>query len=175
MSNFFTKEIQTTIKKEVVYLEGVIDIDADYFIQQIEKGIVNSTNNYLTNVKGFMTSWDYFLNDGKFREVFINLINNLEYNSCLNTSLKNEWSLKHCWGIKEVKGNFTTKHDHLPSTLSGIIYLNKSKQELIFDEINLKVTPEKGKFAVFSSILQHYTERNLDDIPKYAISFNVYI
>ena len=72
MLNFFTKQIETQVKKKVFYLEGMIDIDANYFIQEIEKGIINSQNNHLTNVQGFMTSWDYFLYDEKFKELFIN-------------------------------------------------------------------------------------------------------
>jgi hypothetical protein len=174
MFNFFTKQIETKIKKKVFYLEGTMDINSDYFIQEIEKGIINSTNNHLTNVKGFMTSWDYFLHDEKFKEVFINLINEVEYHACVNTDTKNKWSLKNCWGIKQVKSNYTLEHDHLPNSISGIIYLNNSKQALIFNEINQKLIPEKGKFAVFSSILKHHTERNLEDVPKYAISFNIH-
>lgn len=174
MFHSFIKEIEKDIKQKVFYLEGSIDIDADYFINEIEKGIVNSKNNHLTNIKGFMTSWEYFLNDQKFNEVFINIINNVEYHASVDTEiLKHPWGLKECWGIKETKGNYTAKHEHLPSIVSGVLYLNSSKQELIFDQINVRLKPEKGKFAIFSSLLEHYTERNLEDTPKYAISFNL--
>jgi hypothetical protein len=173
MLNFFTKQIETQIKKKVFYLEGMIDIDANYFIQEIEKGIINSQNNHLTNVQGFMTSWDYFLYDEKFKELFINLINKVEHHACVDTETKDSWVLKDCWGLKEVKGNYTKKHHHLPNLISGVIYLNNVKQKLIFEEINVELIPEKGKFAIFSSLLNHFTERNLEDISKYAISFNI--
>jgi hypothetical protein len=148
----FNKEIKTEIKQQVFFVEGKIDIDADYFIKKIEEGIINSENNFLTNIHGFMTSWDYFIKDEKFLKIFLKLINNLEYHSSISSICDTlpDWTLKSCWGIKETEGGFTKKHDHRNSVLSGVIYLNDVKQELIFEEINIRLSAEKGKFAIFS-------------------------
>lgn len=168
----FTRQIKTTITTEVFYLDGKIIIDADYFIKKIDEGTVNSMNNYKTNVKGFMTSWDYFVKDNKFVKIFLDIINNLEYHSCINPCLP-EWEILECWGLKETTGGYTVKHEHIPCLLSGVIYLNDAEQELIFDDINIKLRPEAGRFAIFSSNLKHYTERNLEDKFKYALAFNL--
>ena len=76
------------------------------------------------------------------------------------------------WGLKEGYGQRTTKHDHLPNYLSGVLYLNNHKQKLLFDEIKQEVKPEEGKFVLFSSFLKHKAERNLSREIKYAIAFN---
>jgi hypothetical protein len=169
----FSKQVKTEIKKEVFYLEGNIDIDSNYFIKKIEEGVINSSNNFKTNVHGFMTSWDYFSKDEKFLDVFLNIMSQFEQYSCINVDLP-KWNLGESWGIKEEKGGFTKRHNHKPAILSGIIYLNDVKQKLIFDEINVELSPEKGKYAVFSGDLNHNAERNLEEKIKYGISFNLY-
>ena len=41
--------------------------DKNYLIAKIEEGIKSNTNNnYITNVKGKMTDWKYFVNDQIF-------------------------------------------------------------------------------------------------------------
>ena len=57
------------------------------------------------------------------------------------------------WGYKEDKNSYTILHDHVPSYLSGVIYLNRHKQKLLFPEINQAVNPEEGRFVIFSSFL----------------------
>ena len=52
------KEIYTKVLKEVFYCEGQLDINVNYFIDKINQGIINSSNNYKTHVKGLMTSWE---------------------------------------------------------------------------------------------------------------------
>jgi hypothetical protein len=41
------------------------------------------------------------------------------------------------------------------------------------DDINIRLRPEAGSFAIFSSNLKHRTERNLEDKFKYALAFNL--
>lgn len=170
------KEIYTKIKQDVFYIDGFIDLNTDYFINRIEEGInYDSNNNNKTYVKGFMTAWDYFVKDEEFLKVFLKLINKIEYNNTIQDYFPSQWTLKECWGIKEITGSSTTKHHHISTVFSGIIYLNDVKHDLIFDQLGLKLTPEKGKFSIFSGNLTHYTERNLTDISKYAIVFNAFL
>jgi hypothetical protein len=169
------KEINKSINQKIFYVEGHIDIDEKYLINKIEEGINHTlNNNYKTNVRGFMTSWDYFIQDDKFNEIFLNIMNKIEHDSNVKEFFKQKWTLKECWGIKEIKGCFTTEHEHVPSLISGILYLNDVEQDLIFPEINVRLTPKKGKFVLFSSSLLHYAKRNLTDVAKYGISFNLY-
>lgn len=175
MNIIFNKEIYTKIQQDVFYIEGHIDLNTDYFINKIEQGIADhSNNNNKTNVRGFMTAWNYFMQDEEFLKVFLELINKIEYNNTTKNYFPKKWNLKDCWGIKEVKGSCTIEHSHASSVYSGIIYLNDVNHDLLFDELNLKLTPKKGKFSIFSGNLTHYTERNLTNVNKYALVFNAY-
>jgi hypothetical protein len=167
------KEIYTKIKQDAFFIEGHIDLNTDFFIEKIEQGIAHASNNTnKTHVKGLMTAWDYFMQDQEFLKVFLELINKIEHGGTARDWFPNKWTLKECWGIKEVNGSSTTKHSHGSSVFSGIIYLNDINHDLIFDELNLKLTPKKGKFLIFSGNLQHYTVRNLTVSSKYALVFN---
>jgi hypothetical protein len=175
MSIILNKEIHTKIKQDVFYVEGCVDINTDYFINKIEQGIKDISNNTnKTHVKGFMTAWDYFIKDEEFLKVFLKLINKVEHGSTTKDCFPTKWTLKEGWGIKEVRGSSTTRHSHASSVFSGIIYLSDIDHDLIFDELDLKLTPKKGKFSIFSSNLHHYTERNLTDVNKYALVFNAF-
>ena len=164
------KEIISRIDVDYIFVSGNIkNIDSEYFIKQIDKGISENDNlSFKTNVKGFHTKFHYFNNDKKFMEILSRILNQL---GTLKYKFR-PFSLREAWGIKLGLTNYTQLHDHYSQYLSGVLYLNDSEQELIFPAINQKVKPTKGKFVVFSSFLEHYTLRNLEDEYKYAIPFN---
>jgi hypothetical protein len=166
----YTKLIKTEIPKKVFLIESSINIDQKYFIKKIEEGISNSDNkNFVTNVFGQMTSWNFFNEDDEFLNVLIKIFDMFDVENLIEKSV-----LKESWGIKLSKGNFTKAHDHKESVLSGVLYLNDSDQELFFPELQISVKPKVGKVIVFSGILKHYTNRIYDDSSKYAIAFNMY-
>jgi hypothetical protein len=166
----FTKLIKTEIPKKVILIESSINIDQKYFIKKIEEGISNSDNkNFVTNVFGQMTSWNFFNEDDEFLNVLIKIFDIFDVENLIEKSV-----LKESWGIKLNKGNFTKLHDHKEAVLSGVLYLNDSDQELFFPELQVSVKPEIGKIIIFSGILKHYTNRIYDDSSKYAIAFNMY-
>jgi hypothetical protein len=52
------KLIKTKLERPALLVETVIDVDADYFIAEIDR-ILNIKNlDFVTNVKGRMTDWD---------------------------------------------------------------------------------------------------------------------
>ena len=58
---------QDKVKVDYLLIEGFLDINSEYFIKEIEKGIIrNDNNNFNTNVRGYMTSYEYFNNDKNF-------------------------------------------------------------------------------------------------------------
>ena len=164
------KIIKDKIKMEYLFIQGVLDIDSNYFINEINKGIKEKENaNFKTNVRGLMTSWNYFNNDN-FLKVLLPIFDYLD-------ALKNikKYYLHSAWGIKEGFSNYTQEHDHghEPNYFSGIIYLNDHTQTLLFPEIKLKFKPILNSFLLFSSFLKHKTIRNTSNKEKYAISFNL--
>ena len=161
--------IEDKVKVDYVLIDGFLNINSNYFIKEINKGIgEKNNNNFNTNVIGHMTSYEYFNNNKNFLKSILPLFD------CLD-SLDNikPYNLNSAWGIREDFSHFTKAHDHSPSYLSGIIYLNDHNQTLFFPEINKKIKPKLNYFIIFSSFLTHKTIRNTTDVNKYAISFNL--
>lgn len=163
------KIIQKPIERKVFLHEITLDINEQYFIDQIEKKLLEQNLNYKTNVKGKMTLWNAFVNDENF-------INVLDYGlKCTKEHIKYKpVFLKNAWGIKIEKNDFTQKHNHDSALYSGILYLNDVKQELEFPDLQICIKPKKGTFVTFSAWLDHYTKINKSDVAKYAIPFNLY-
>jgi len=163
------KVIDATIPVDYMFRHGSLKIDCNYFIKAIDKGVVAPDNiNYSTNVKGLMTSWNYFNKDDKFIETILPLFDYLD-----NQPEIKKYYLESAWGIKEGFTHYTRLHDHIPNYISGIIYLNSHSQVLLFPQLKEKIIPEKGDCILFSSFLKHKTLRNTTKINKYAIAFNL--
>tara|TARA_R100000008_G_scaffold49209_1_gene29346 strand:- start:229 stop:759 length:531 start_codon:yes stop_codon:yes gene_type:complete len=163
------KVIKDKVKVDYLLLKGTLDIDSNYFIKKIDEGIKKNNNrNFQTNVKGYMTSWDYFIKDANFIKILLPLFDYLD-------GLENikPYCLEGAWGLKEGFGNYTEVHDHAPNYFSGIIYLNDHSQTLLFPELNEEFKPRLNSFIIFSSFLSHKTIRNITNVYKYAISFNL--
>jgi len=165
IEKFFNKKVQ----KEYFFIKGKIDLDSDYFINKIKScwGTENQLNK-ITNIKGLMTTWDYFVKDPKFLEIMSKLLYYID--SELNFG---PYGLNEAWGFEIKKNQHTAFHDHASKLWSGVIYLNSSQQNLIFPEINQIIKPEPGAFGVFSSFLKHGCHLNTEDDSKFAIAFNM--
>jgi hypothetical protein len=163
------KYIERKISTDYFFIEGKLSIDSDYFIKSINKAIKKDGNeNYKTHVKGQMTSWQHFVENKKFNEVLGKLIKEVDEN--LNLP---RYRLVDAWGYCLKKDEKTNFHNHTPSLWSAALYLNKHSQKLDFPQINQSVKPEKGKFVLFSSILNHGCEESKSNSVKYGISFNM--
>ena len=166
---FLNKKIKSQIEVPYFFFTGKFEnINSDYFINKIKKGIEETNNlNFKTNVKGHMTDWKYFKNDIELWKLLWPIFDLVEKEVKLDQfELFDAWG--HCLGM----GGSTTFHKHLPSLFSGAIYLNDHIQELQFPEINESLKPEKGSFAVFSSLLKHGCPRNSEMDIKWGLSFN---
>ena len=164
------KAIKSKVKRDYFFTQGHLDIDCKYFIKEIDKGVSQNNNaNYKAHVRGKMTEPSYFLQDIEFIKIVQPL---LDY---IDDSFKNDappYSLNSAWGYKEGFGEYTREHDHGSCWLSGVIYLNKHPQKLIFSEIKQEVSPEAGRFVLFSPYLLHKTKRNITEKIKYGMAFN---
>ena len=65
-------------------------------------------------------------------------------------------------------------HDRWGARISGVLYLNNSKQNLLFPQLDIEVKPEVGKLVMFTSILKHQTKLQYNNEKKYAIAFNIF-
>ena len=162
------KEIQSKIDQDYFFIKGNIDIDSEYFIEKIKKGCLEQGNmNFKTNIIGNQTSWQYFNTDIEFNKILFKFLDYID----LNFSLPS-YKLADAWGFECSLGSRTITHDHFPSLISGVIYLNENSQLLKFKDINQIVKPEKGSFALFSGFLKHGCSRQQDNT-KYGLSFNL--
>tara|TARA_Y100001973_G_C5088086_1_gene275967 strand:- start:224 stop:739 length:516 start_codon:yes stop_codon:yes gene_type:complete len=162
-------KIQSKVRVDYLFISGYLDINTEYFIKQIEKGIKENNNeNFKSNIAGFMTSYKYFLQNINFLKIIYPLFDYID-------SLENikKYNLDSAWGIKQDFSNYAKEHDHNPNYLSGIIYLNNHNQTISFPELSKKYTPSINSFFIFSSFLKHKTIRNTFDESKYALSFNL--
>ena len=163
-----SKHIQSKYSKEYYFVTGKFEIDSNYFIEKIKQSCLSGNNlNYKTNVKSFMTPFNFFLKDDKFLRIVIDFIDYFDKNYKFN-----RYRLHEAWGIEVKPGDKTDFHDHHESLWSGVLYLNSSKQNLIFPDIGEKVEPEPGSFALFSNFLIHGCEKNKENFSKFGISFN---
>tara|TARA_R100001015_G_C4586932_1_gene142775 strand:- start:36 stop:572 length:537 start_codon:yes stop_codon:yes gene_type:complete len=161
------KIIQKKIEREMFLHEVTLDVDSDYFIQEIEKKLAEKNLSYRTNVEGKMTTWNAFVDNPNFIQVLKcgldALTNHIEYEHVY---------LSNAWGIRIDKNDYTKLHDHASSMYSGILYLNDVNQKLVFPELNMSITPRKGTFVSFSAWLKHKADPNQGET-KYAIPFNL--
>ena len=162
------KEIVAKIPRDYLFVSGILDVDAKYFKRRIEEGVKASSINYQTNVYGKHTEWEFFNKDKEFNVLLFQMIDHLE---TLTIDLQ-RFYLKNAWGIIEGIGEYTQRHHHEPNYISGVIYFNNHPQKLYFPDIKQEITPQTGRYPIFSSFLNHHTKRNIVDKDKYGISFN---
>ena len=162
------KEIQGNIKVPYTFLKGTLDINAKYFMSKIDEGISEKTS-HKTNVMSAMTSWTHFLNDVEFLKILMPILDKIDTLSASHTI---SYFLGNAWGIRQTFADYTVRHAHDPSFLSGVIYLSKG-QDLEFPEIEQTIKADEGVFGIFSSFLKHGCYRNHTSIPKYGLSFNL--
>jgi len=160
--------IEDQVLNDYFFIEGIIDVDSKYFINQIKKGIKQEDNmSFKTNIRDQMTSYNYFNQDKKFIEIIQKFIKYVDDRIKLFP-----YFLKDSWGFCVKNPGRTKLHNH-PFMFSGVLYLNDHNQTLDFPSINRKVKPKKGKFVLFSSFLLHEAKTNKDKKIKYGISFNL--
>ena len=163
------KAIISIVRREYFFVSGIFDIDAKYFKKRIDQGVQASNNlSFKTNVVGQHTEWKFFNTDKNFGLLLLQMI---DYVEGLTVELE-KFYIHEAWGLIETFGNYTKRHSHAPHYMSGVLYLNDHYQKLYFPDIKQEITPQTGRFVLFSSFLKHYTKRNLRHKAKYAISFN---
>ena len=150
-------------------VEGTIDINSEYFIQKIKQGFNEDSNmGFKTNIRDLMTSYTYFNDDDEFSKLLKNFIKYIDDRIKLNY-----YTLQDSWGYCVRTGNKTQLHTHKPSIWSGVLYLDEHSQTLDFPQIKKKIKPEKGKFVLFSSFLEHGCKKHKSKKTKWGISFNL--
>ena len=157
------------VLRDYFFIEGTINLNASYFINKLKEGFNRYDNkSYNTNIKGKMTAWEFLVKDKYFLKIIDQFIPAVD-----NKIKLPKYHLTEAWGFCAQPNDDTREHDHEPSPWGGVIYLNDHEQTLDFNEINKKVKPAKGKFALFSGFIQHGCKPNKTKEKKWGMSFNM--
>ena len=163
------KFFERKVLKDYFFIQGTVEIDSDYLTKKINDGLGDPENqSFKTNIKDQMTPWKHFNQDEQFLKILHKFIDLMDENVKLTS-----YKLEDSWGFCVNQGGYTKFHNHGNAIWSGVIYLNEHNQTLDFPDINQKVKPEKGKFVLFSSFLNHGCKIHRCENPKLGISFNM--
>ena len=129
--------IEDKVKVDYVLIDGFLNINSNYFIKEINKGVgEKNNNNFNTNVIGHMTSYEYFNNNKNFLKSILPLFD------CLD-SLDNikPYNLSSAWGIREDFSHFTKSHHigffHLLSLCKDVFPMKKMLLQKFYDYLFL--------------------------------------
>jgi quercetin dioxygenase-like cupin family protein len=124
-----------------------------------------------TNVKGGMTDWNYFLDKPDFINFITFLIN--KYQTTHGDVFKHflqRRTVQSAWGNEIKKGDKLKYHTH--PCIHGILYLTKGC-DLIFPELNIKITPEPGDYYIFPPEVLHGFDTSTLENSRYSLIFNI--
>tara|TARA_Y100001972_G_C7479758_1_gene243882 strand:- start:71 stop:592 length:522 start_codon:yes stop_codon:yes gene_type:complete len=107
-----------------------------------------------TNVKATMSSWKIW----KESKVFHNLINVIGKQSAYYfiKDKRAKITLHSAWSAIYKKGNYTKRHQHVPSFVSFVYYLKSSGETpLVFDDVDFQINPKDDTLVIFPSHIYH--------------------
>jgi uncharacterized protein (TIGR02466 family) len=102
------------------------------------------------------------------------------------------WKINSSWFTLTKKGQSARAHDHAPSDISGVYYLDttgydgnivfnnpcalmKSNPSTVLYKPTIEIPPINGFLILFPSWLQHFTRENTTDKDRVSLSFNITI
>ena len=137
---------------------------------EIKNNLNPEMKNY-TNVKGGMTSWNYFLDKDDFKKFLTFVINKHQLtHPYIFKYFLEKYTVGDAWGNEIQKNDSLNYHTH--PCWHGILYLTKGC-DLIFPELNLKITPEPGDYYIFPPEILHGFDKCKDENNRYSLIFNL--
>jgi len=165
--NFELKVLDVPI--ETFMLIGKINNES--LIKNLKKNIkenIDDNLSYKTNVKAKFTGFNYLIKNNYFHE-FLKLID-----SYIKIISKQNFIIKEAWGNVYKKSEEAISHRHFGTTsFCGILYLTDGGPGTFFDEYNVIVTEEIGKFILFHPMLLHGVKKIENDIERITVAFNM--
>jgi hypothetical protein len=140
------------------------------FIIDIKNNLSTEMKNY-TNVKGGMTNWNYFQDKKNFNQFITFIINKHQISHPhLFKYFLEKYFVKEAWGNQIQKNDSIDYHTHV--SWHGILYLTKGC-DLLFPELNLKITPEPGDYYIFPPQILHGFNKCEEENSRYSLIFNL--
>lgn len=136
---------------------------------------IGDIQNRKTNVKASMSYWDIF----DHTPIFNTLLDNIFKVITTQTHYKNyarvkELIIDEAWVNIYRKGDYTLSHNHLPSVVSFVYYLQSNgSSTLNFTNSEFKITPKDDLLVIFDSSLEHSVDKHLDKQDRICLAGNL--
>ena len=125
-----------------------------------------------TNVKATMTSYLIFDESKVFDKLLDNILTVV--NNFIDKPYDLQYILRSAWGTIYKKDDYTIPHEHLPSNLSFVYYLQSSgNTPLVFDNCNFHINPTDDRLAIFPAYLTHSVPKHDDEQDRVCIAGNL--
>lgn len=125
----------------------------------------------------------YLQNNEELIKAFIKIFDN-DLNKILHECNIESINIHDMWVVKYKKGDYQSVHHHIPSTYSGILYIDLDKKQSTttfvapFPSMTgkvLSVSPDnikEGSLCIFPSHLSHYVNPNSINKERVSLSFD---
>lgn len=128
--------------------------------------------NQQTNVKAIMSTW-FIWNETKVFNLLLNKIKEIVYLSYPLNKSKWKYELLDAWSNIYQKNHYTLLHNHSPSEISFVYYLQSSgRTPLLFNESNFEVNPTDDTLVIFPSYLFHSVPKHQEEIDRICLAGN---
>ena len=150
------------VSKEIPVFKTILQPPNDgVLLRLIEEYREHHPEGYESNVKAWRSNWFVHKSNRQF-EYFVKLVTKACNFLSHNFFHIKEEALLECsnmWFIQYENGDYTEPHDHYPSVLSSVYFVEVEDNcaPLIFED-SLEIQPEDGMLVIFPSILKHKVE-----------------
>jgi hypothetical protein len=136
-------------------------------IIQISKNI-NKHN--LTKVKGIFTGFQSLVADKNFHKFLVDI------HPIIKKYYPFDFFIKDAWANILNEGDEVVVHSHNGEcTFCGILYLTEGGPGTYFNDIDLNVEEEIGRYVLFDPLMQHSVKKIKNNVSRMTIAFNLVI
>lgn len=164
------KEIQ--VKQTIFLYQGIYTNNKilNLLKEKIKDNCIDDNKNK-TNVKGDMTSWNFFNKDQDFKTFIEDIIPDLR--KCVGP--QDAFEIHNAWGnILSNEENHVAEHHHRQtSLLSGVLHLSDEGPGLYFKQFDYTLKEKFGGFALFHPETLHEVKKFKYTQPRISLAFNL--
>ena len=154
----------------------ILKFDNNY-IQECIKEIYNlgDSMNHQTNLKASMSSYKVWEETNKFNPIFQSIMDTVRSTYPI-IDKRYKYALTGAWSAIYRKGNMVIPHDHVPSQLSWIYYLQTTTNSspLMFPNCNnFQVYPTNSLLVMFPAYLTHFVPEQKEEEDRICLVGNL--
>lgn len=128
----------------------------------------NIEKHNLTNVKGIFTGFQSLVADKNFHKFLIDI------HPIIKKYFPFDFFIRDAWANILNENDEVEVHDHYgKSSYCGILYLTEGGPGTYFDDIDLNVEEEIGRYVLFDPLIRHSVKKNKSNVTRMTIAFNL--